>query len=96
LALIACLILIADSLPLLFLGISAEEKSPILVFAFAMVSFTSSLKGSLITRPRHFIKSRDQDTVQDLINGTLGPAPWYWQTFPVIQETIINMSGLSR
>lgn len=91
LILFGCLIFIADSLPLLFLGTTADEKSPILVFAFSMVSMYIIIKRILFTRPRHFYKNAGvTKLVQELINKTLGPAPWYWQTFPAILGNLKN------
>ena len=91
LILFGCLIFIADSLPLLFLGTTSEEKSPIMVFAFSMVAMYIVIKRILLTRPRQFYKAAGiNESVQELINGTVGPAPWYWQTFPAIQGNLKN------
>ena len=91
LILFGCLIFIADSLPLLFLGTTSAEKSPIFVFAFSMVAMYILVKRILVSQPRQFYrKAMIGNTIQQLINQSIGPAPWYWNTFPIIVGSLKN------
>ncbi len=83
--LMASFVIIVNTVPSLYVKASKEEQAPQMIFAFSMVAIYIVIKKLLLSRPRHFFKkARIEKSVQDLINNTIGPAPWYWNTFPSI------------
>ncbi len=81
-----CLILVVNQLTLWFKEAPVQGKIALVVFFVLMISLYLVLRKIYFAAPRHFFKKANVSaSVQTVINNAIGPAPWYWQTFPTIK-----------
>ena len=84
--LVTCLISVIGNLAMLFSQTSGPGRLALFVFMALLFGLYGVLRKFFFDLPRHFFnKAQVSRTAQDAINSAVGPAPWYWETFPEVR-----------
>ncbi len=84
--LVTCLVSVVGNVAMLFSQASGPGRMALLVFMTLLFGLYFILRKFFFDLPRHFFKKAQVSlTAQQALNSAVGPAPWYWHTFPEIR-----------
>ncbi len=92
--LFTCFVSVIGNLTILFVEATPFRRVILVSFVVCLLCLYIVLRKILFDLPRHFFKeSRVSPSAQLALNNAVGPAPWYWKTFPSIQGSQKNKYG---